>query len=167
MHGRTVGRLPDRRVAQAGSHDISREDFQAGTRVLERPAGVARIDVRADVVLARALDQHDQLPRLHVAGVVFDGDFHARIERLFPTGLAHFDGVRDARFDAPGAEPVFACAEHDPEHRRTERLCHSNPQPEMFFGRAPVLFEGLRSRANTPGAKMNLQSLVGRLLAQV
>src|ERR1051326_5344222 len=37
----------------------------------------------------------------------------------------------------------------------------------MFLRGAPVFFEGLRSRANAPGTKMNLQAMVGRFLAQV
>ena len=115
LHGDAVGGLPDHVVAEAGGEDVGRERFEAGERVFERPRGVAGVEVHAHVILAGGLDELLQLPRLHVAGVVFDGDFDARVHRAAALGLEHLHRVGDARLDAALGAAVLLVAEDDAE----------------------------------------------------
>src|SRR5439155_16412260 len=78
-------------------------------------------------------------------------------------GPAHFDGVGDARLDATLGFPVVAHAEDATDDRRAEGLRDPNAQRQMFLGRAPLVFEELRSRADAPGAGVDLNAEVVRL----
>jgi len=60
---------------------VGSEGLQGAHGVFERPAGVAGVEVDADEIRSGFLDECLQLARLHVAGMVLDGDPHAGIDR--------------------------------------------------------------------------------------
>ena len=50
---------------------------------------------------------------MHVAGVILDGDFDARIERCAATGFENFHRVGDACADATLCLAILHRTEHD------------------------------------------------------
>jgi hypothetical protein len=134
-----------------------RERLEAGDRILERPRGVARIDVDADVVGAGRFDESGQLPRLHVAGVVLDGDLDAGRERVGAHRLADLDGVLDVRLDAALRAAILLAAEVAPDHRRADDLRHADAVLQLLDGGAGLGVERTRRRADARHAEVERQ----------
>ena len=66
-----------------------RERLERQVRILNRPDGIARVDADADEFRAGRFDQHLQLARLHVAGVILDRDLDAGVHHLRARVLQH------------------------------------------------------------------------------
>ena len=107
--------FPDHGIAQAGAGGVGRENLEVSKGIFEGPGGIAGVDVGADIIRSGGLDEGDEFPGLHVAGMIFDGDLDARVQGLAAAGAADFDRVRDARFDAALGVAILAAAEDDAE----------------------------------------------------
>ena len=99
--------FPDHAVADAAADCDWAEDFEVLHGVFEGPCGVAAVDGAAGEVAAGLVDEGEEFPCLHIAGVVFDGDFDACVGGGGLDGFEGFDGVFDACEDAAFAAAVF------------------------------------------------------------
>ena len=75
VNARFIGRLTPDSNRFNGS-------FQAGQGIFHGPNGVARIHVGAYEFFPGLLDELHDFPRLHIATVIFHGDFYACVLRL-------------------------------------------------------------------------------------
>ena len=120
----------DIEIASFGEQIIEQAKAELGAKkpskklkkLQNRPGRVAGVQGDADVLLARFLAQAGQFPGLHVAGVVFNGDLDAGVQRLTARGAANFDGVGHARLDAAGGCAVVAHAQDAAEDVGLQRL---------------------------------------------
>src|SRR5437867_3073387 len=77
LQGCAVLDRPESGIANARGQCVRTQHFEILQRVFQRPGRVARIHRGPDKVAPGLLDERDQFPRLHVPGVVLDGDFHS------------------------------------------------------------------------------------------
>src|SRR5262245_57451632 len=125
-HRRAFARLPDHRIANAGRRGVRAEDLQILHRVFEGPRGVAGIHRRADVIAPALFDQAGELPRLHIARVVFDGDLHARVNGPAADRLADADRILPSSFESSGEFAVIGRALITAGGRRAQGFRHAD-----------------------------------------
>ena len=160
-------RFPEHRVAEARREHVRSHRGERGERILERPAGVARVEVDAHIVRPGRLDERLQFPRLHVAGMVFHRDLHAAVDRPRALGLQHLDRIGDPGTDAAIGKPVVAIAEDHTEGRRAQGLRHPDAERQMLLGAAPVVLECLGRRADAPRAQCDGDAAIDAVATDV
>lgn len=100
-------RLPNHGVADAGAEHVRVKSFKVVHRVFEGSSRVAGIDRCADEFRPGLFDKSRKFPALHIARMIFDGDFHPlNQEQGFHCGK-NFERVLVARHDASGRAAIL------------------------------------------------------------
>ncbi len=132
--------------------------LQREQRVLERPYRVAGVEADSHEILAGALHQHLEFARLHVAGVILDGDLDAGVRRPRPHIAQHPDRVLDVPFDVQRPGAVLHAAEEGPYDRRSDvnrRLDHTG---QLFLRRSLRGVERFGTGADRPHTQLHLHA---------
>src|SRR5262245_58123990 len=134
--GGPFGDTPDPAVANVTREHVRRQRLEREMRILDRPDGIARVEADADEFRSSGLDEHFQLARLHVAGVVLDrqlqsGVHHARADRF-----QNADRVVDPLFDAAGETPILETSHDAAYEQGVEDARRWQHRGDLFVGGA-------------------------------
>src|SRR5262245_59986329 len=100
--------------------------------------------------------------RLHITGMVFDGDLDVEFFRERSLALADGDSVVDSCFDPTRRVAVGAVSQDYSKNRRANCLRRSKPQRQMLFRASPLLLERGRGGTDRPRSEMDADAKVLR-----
>src|SRR5262245_63812329 len=92
--------------------------------------------------------------------MVFDGDFHSRIDGPAADGMAHLDCIFPAGLEASRQAAIIGCALIAADDGRSKSFCHTNRQCEVLFRRTKSRIEALCRRADASCPCLNLDAEV-------
>ena len=147
-----------RRVAHVAGEDVRGERLERQVRVLDGPQRIARVEAGADEIRAGGLDQYLQLARLHIAGMILDGDLQAGVDDLRLDGAQHFNGVLDVLLERDLAVAVGGAAEEATYDFRPYGGGRGGGASELFLGGPLLGIEEGRGGADGAHAELDFDA---------
>lgn len=126
--------------------------------ILDALNGITAIQVGSHEVLASLFDQHAGLARLHVPGVVLDGDFHSQVQRLRADVAEYFDGRGDVLFNRSSSAAVVPAAHVAAHGMRTQGLGDRQSFDEVLFRSSIVGPPAFGKRTDTTDSGIELHA---------
>src|SRR6185312_1796867 len=165
--GNAGGGHPDVGVAHVAGQHVRMQGFEGEVRVFESAHRIAGIDADADKVASRAFDQHFQFARLHVPGVIFNGDFDVGRRGLAANIFQNLSRVFDVAFERNFAGALGCAAQNAADNGRTDDRGRFDHAPELFFRRALRGIEHGRGGADRLHADFEIDVQILRVVADL